>query len=399
MKVLVLNAGSSSLKFTLFNMLEESVLAKGVVERIGSDQPCLEYESSEKGKLEEEIAIRDHTEALSVVCEKLVNREHGALSSLSEVDAVGHRVVHGGEKIRDSVFVDEDVKQAIVDCSSLAPLHNPPNLNGIKACEKTFPGVPNVAVFDTAFHQTMPPSSYMYAVPTELYERDGIRKYGFHGTSHKYVSAAAADFLGEPLSELKLITCHLGNGCSVTAVDGGKVIDTSMGLTPLAGLMMGTRCGDIDPGVVLHLVEEGRSADEINNLLNKQSGLLGVAGIGSNDMRDILAARDEGNENARRAVEMYVHRLVLYIGAYNTILEGADAIVFTGGIGENSVPTRRLVLERLRSLGCYIDDQQNESYGEAVTLTTADSLLKAIVIPTNEELMIARETRRIKGDK
>ncbi len=398
MKILVLNAGSSSLKFNLFEADRENIAAKGIVERIGTD-PGIEIETAAGYSDERKIDIADHREALSVVCEELVHPEHGVLGSLEEVEAVGHRVVHGGEKVSDSVKVTEEVKNSIRECCQLAPLHNPPNLAGIEACEQVFPNVSNVAVFDTAFHQSMPASSYLYAIPNEYYEKYGIRKYGFHGTSHKYVAHTAAEYLGTSLDDLKLITCHLGNGCSVCAVDRGHVVDTSMGLTPLAGLVMGTRCGDIDPGVVLYFINQGYSVEEVDRILNKESGLFGLAGIGSNDMRDILAAESEGNQHAHAAVELFAHRLQLYIGAYNTLLENADAVVFTGGIGENSVPARKRVMQRLHPLGCYLDEQANEIMGEAVTLSTPESSLKAVVIPTNEELMIARDTRRIVSGK
>lgn len=396
MNVLVINAGSSSLKFTMFSMKGETIRAKGIVERIGLCEPCLRYERFDGQKLKEQEQITNHDEALRVVCEKLVDPKTGVLASLSEVEAIGHRVVHGGEKFHDSTVITQEVKNIIRDCATLAPLHNPPNLGGIEACERVFPGTPNVAVFDTAFHHSMPPSSYLYAIPYEFYEKYAIRKYGFHGTSHKFVAQATADFLGQPLTKLKLITCHLGNGASITAVERGKVLDTSMGMTPLNGLVMGTRCGDIDPAVVLYLVRQGMNADDIDKLLNKKSGLFGVAGIGSGDMRDIIAASEGGNEQAARALAMFVHRLVSYIGAYDTILDGADAVVFTGGIGENSAYIRERVISKLSCLGCFLDAEANgEFIGRAGVVSSAKSTLKALVLPTNEELMIARETARL----
>lgn len=394
-KILVLNAGSSSVKFTLFRMKKEKMLAKGVVERIGLKQPNLQYELQDGRVTEEDVHVTDHDDALRVICDKLVDEDMGVIDSLHDVEAIGHRVVHGAEKFSDSVVVCPEVKSAIRLCSGLAPLHNPPNLGCIEACERVFPETPNVAVFDTAFHQTMPNYAYLYAIPHKYYEEYGIRKYGFHGTSHKYVAQATAEYLDTPLDELKLITCHLGNGSSVAAIRRGKVLDTSMGMTPLMGLVMGTRCGDLDPGVLIHLLKKGMAADELDQVLNKKSGLRGVAAIGSGDMRDILQAIENDNSKAECAFNMFVHRLVHYIGAYYTLLEGADAVIFTGGIGENSIPARSRVVERLKTLGCNPDPEKQESRGETVTLSTPDSTLKAIVMPTNEELMIGRETLRL----
>ncbi len=394
MKVLVINAGSSSLKFQMYKMASEQVLAKGIVERIGLDRPVFKFEA-DGHKRGGECAVKNHDDALHLICDKLVDKEIGVLKSLTEVQAIGHRVVHGGEKMTDSARITAEIKNTIRDCFVLAPLHNPPNLGGIDACERAFPGTVNVAVFDTAFHQTMPPDSYLYAIPYEYYTKFGIRKYGFHGTSHKFVAQATADFLGRPLDKIKLITCHLGNGASVAAIDNGRVLDTSMGMTPLAGLVMGTRCGDIDPAVVLFLVKQGMSADQIDGLLNKKSGLLGVAGLNTSDMRDIITAVESGNEQARQALGMFVSRLVFYIGAYHTLLGGADAVVFTGGIGENSVYVRSLILARLGALGCTPDAVRNDVMGKPAVVSTAASTLQAVVMPTNEELMIARETVRV----
>lgn len=394
--VLVVNAGSSSLKFTMYSMRGEAIRAKGIVERIGLADPGLLYERFDGKKLKEKVAVKNHDEALRVICDKLVDPAVGVLANLGEVEAIGHRVVHGGEKFRDSVRITDEVKRIIREMATLAPLHNPPNLGGIEACERVFGDIPNVAVFDTAFHQSMLPSSYLYAIPYEYYEKYGVRKYGFHGTSHKFVAQATSAFLRKPMARLKLITCHLGNGCSIAAIDRGKVIDTSMGMTPLNGLVMGTRCGDIDPAVILYLVRQGMSADDIDKMLNKKSGLLGVAGIGSGDMRDIIAAAEGDNDQAKRALFMFFHRLVSYIGAYETILDGADAVVFTGGIGENSAYIRERVVSRLGCLGCFLDKEVNRSVvGRTAVISTAESILKAVVVPTNEELMIARETVRL----
>jgi len=394
--VLVVNAGSSSLKFTMFSMDHEKVLARGIVERIGLNEPFLKYERHDGNVFKEQALISTHDEALRLICNRLVDPETGVLKSLAEVEAIGHRVVHGGEEFHDSVAVTEAVKHTIRECSNLAPLHNPPNLGAIEACERVFRNVPNIAVFDTAFHHGMPPSSYLYAIPYDYYQKYGIRKYGFHGTSHKFVATAAANLIGKPLGELKLITAHLGNGASITAVERGNVLDTSMGMTPLNGLVMGTRCGDIDPAVVLYLARRGMTPDEIDKLLNKCSGLLGVSGIGSGDMRDNVAAAEAGNVQAQRAIRMFVHRLVSYIGSYFTILGGADAVVFTGGIGENSLTIREQVVERLACLGCHLDREKNrKAMGKAAIISTPESTLKAIVMPTNEELMIARETVRL----
>jgi len=394
-KVLVINAGSSSLKFQMYRMGAERMLAKGIVERIGLDKPLFKYEREDGVKQAGDALVANHDDALRLVCGKLVHPETGVVQNLSEVQAIGHRVVHGGEKMTDSVKITAEIKTAIRDCFSLAPLHNPPNLGAIEACERVFPGTPNVAVFDTAFHQTMAPEAYLYAIPYELYQKYGIRRYGFHGTSHKFVTQAAADYLGQPAAKIKLITCHLGNGSSVAAVKHGHVIDTSMGMTPLPGLIMGTRSGDLDPAVVLHLVKMGMSADQVDGLLNKKSGLLAMAGTGTGDMRDLVNAVANGSAQAKQALDMFVHRLVFYIGAYFALLDGADAIVFTGGIGENSIPARKAVIERLAGLGCIFNPAGNAVMGQAATLTTPKSKVKAIVIPTNEELMIARETVRV----
>jgi len=397
MKILVLNCGSSSLKYQLFDMADKSVMAKGLVQRIGIAGSNIVHRKGDDGpKVTINTEILDHKDGIRKVFDLLVSADNGVVKSLNEIEAVGHRVVHGGDKFANSVLLTEDVLQAVRDCIVFAPLHNPPNLGGIEACERVFPGVPNIAVFDTAFHHSMPPASYLYAIPYEYYEKYGVRKYGFHGTSHKFVAQATAKFLGKPLSDLKLITCHLGNGASIAAVERGKSIDTSMGMTPLNGLVMGTRCGDIDPAVVLYLVRQGMKADDIDKLLNKKSGLLGVAGIGSSDMRDIITAAEHGNDQAKRALWMFVHRLVSYIGSYHTILGGANAVVFTGGIGENSAYIRARVIAKLACIGCYLDDAVNhEVVARPAIVSTKESTLLAVVMPTNEELMIARETLRV----
>lgn len=399
MKVLVLNAGSSSMKFTLFEMSEtaEEWIAKGAVERIGLDAPTYKYETQTGCKKAEKAEhLQNHGDAMELVCSLLADPNCGVITDVSEVSAIGHRIVHGAEEFTQSQMIDDKVKEKIEACFPLAPLHNPPNLGGVLACEERFPGTPNVAVFDTAFHQTMPAYTYRYPVTDELYEKDRVRKYGFHGTSHRFVCQAAAEYLDKPLEDLKLITCHLGNGASIAAVDGGKVLDTSMGMTPLAGLMMGTRCGDIDPGVILHLIKTGYTVDEVDTMLNKKSGVLAMAGIGSSDMRDLNTAIEEGNEKAKQAMDMYVYRVAFYIGAYFTALGGADAVIFTGGVGEYSLPTRKWIVQRLDALGCHLDPQANEAaFGVQGTVSTPDSTLKALVLPTDEELMIARDTRDV----
>lgn len=391
MKVLVVNAGSSSMKFQVFAMGKEAVLAKGLVERLGTDKPKLIYKRHDGKNLETEPKIKDHVGALKSICDCLVDPKIGVLKSLSEIQAVGHRVVHGGEQATKPALVTPLVKEVIRDCFQLAPLHNPANLSGIEACEKIFEGVPNIAVFDTAFHQSMPPESYLYAIPYELYTKYSIRRYGFHGTSHNFVAKAAGTMLGMPYERLKLITCHLGNGCSIAAIDHGVVIDTSMGMTPLEGLMMGTRSGDIDPAIVLRLMELGKTPKEIDTMLNKESGLLGVAGIGSSDMRDIIAAEMKGDQQALRARRMFTRRVVKYIGAYYALLGGADAIIFCGGVGEWSTYARRKIVSKLNGLGIELDAKVNEECaGVKDVISSPRSACKVLVIPTDEELMIAR---------
>ena len=398
MKVLVLNAGSSSLKFTLFDMEggKNSVLANGQAERLGLENPKITYKRHDGYKSEETPAITNHAEALQVICRKLVEGEGAVLKSLSEVSAIGHRVLHGGEKITKPVLIDENAKAIIRECFPLGPLHNPANLTGIEACEKEFPGVPNVGVFDTEFHQTMPPEAYLYAIPMEFYKKHAIRKYGVHGTSHNFVSHATAEFLGTKYDETSLITCHLGNGCSMAAVKNGKCIDTTMGLTPLEGLVMGTRSGDLDPAVVVNMMHLGMSADEIDRTLNKKSGLLGVAGIGSGDMRDIEKAASEGNKDCQLALKMFIRRVAKYIGSYYVLLGKTDAIVFTGGVGEHSSSMRQQIINAVAALGVKLDDTANKDcFGKKGLISSADSSVKVVVMPTNEELMIALETVRI----
>ena len=391
MKVLVLNAGSSSMKFTMFAMTNEKVLAKGIVERLGSDSPNLIYSRHDGLKKEFSPPVKDHNDALKSICDILVDKEAGVIKKLSEVQAIGHRVVHGGERFTKPAIVNTNVKEAIKDCFALAPLHNPPNLSGITACEKIFEGTPNIAVFDTAFHQSMPPEAYLYAVPYDLYTKYSIRRYGFHGTSHHFVAIATGKYLNKPYDHMKLITCHLGNGCSMAAISNGDVLDTTMGMTPLEGLVMGTRCGDIDPAIVLRLIELGQGRNEIDNTLNKQSGLLGVAGIGSSDMRDIIAAERKGDQQALRARRMFTRRVVKYIGSYYALLGGADAIVFTGGVGEWSDYVRWKILKNLDCLGITVDRKKNEeTLGKKGIISTPDSKTTVVVMPTNEELMIAQ---------
>ena len=392
MKVLVLNCGSSSLKYQLINMDNEEILAKGLAERIGIENGLVKHEVTGKQKVIINENMDTHKDAIRIVINALVDVKHGAIKSMDEIVAVGHRVVHGGEKFTSSVIIDDEVKATLEECSELAPLHNPPNLMGIEACEEILPNVPMVGVFDTAFHQTMPKSAYIYALPYELYEKYKIRKYGFHGTSHKYVVNKAATVLGKPLEDLKIVTCHLGNGASLAAIKHGKSIDTSMGFTPLEGLTMGTRCGDIDPAITTFIMEKvSLDTTGLNNLMNKKSGILGISGV-SNDFRDVEEAADNGNERAQLALDLFYNRVKKYIGAYAAIMGGIDAVVFTAGLGENSPETREAVCEGLEFLGIKIDNVKNKVRGKQTVVTTDDSKVKVILIPTNEELMIARDT-------
>lgn len=392
MEILVINCGSSSLKFQLINSENENVLAKGLCERIGIDGSAITYESIHCEKNTKEIDMPTHNEAISAVISALTDKEAGVITDMSEVKAVGHRVVHGGEFFSKSALVTEEVLEKIEQCNYLAPLHNPANIIGIKACMKIMKDTPNVVVFDTAFHQTMPEEAFLYALPREYYDKYKIRRYGFHGTSHSYVSKRAAEILGKPYEELKTIVCHLGNGASICAVDGGKSVDTSMGLTPLAGVIMGTRSGDIDPGIIEVIANRtNKDISEITNILNKKSGIAGLSGV-SSDFRDITKAIEEGNEKAKSALAAYIHNVVKFVGSYVAVMNGVDVIAFTAGVGENNEYVRKAVCEHLGYLGITIDDEANEKRGEEIMISTPDSKVKVYVIPTNEELAIARET-------
>ena len=399
MNVLVINAGSSSLKYQLLNPASGELLAKGLCERIGIDgrftyKPQLPGKETVK---EAEIPMPTHNEAIQAVLNALVDEKNGVIGSMKEIDAVGHRVVHGGEKFAKSVVITDEVMQAIEECNPLAPLHNPANIIGIKACQELMPGVPMVAVFDTAFHQTMPPVAYTYAIPYEYYEKDKVRRYGFHGTSHKYVSQRAADMLGKPIEQLKLITCHLGNGSSVTAVDGGKSVDTSMGFTPLAGLPMGTRSGDIDAGILEYLMGKyGMDIKEMLTILNKKSGVQGVSGV-SSDFRDLEEAFEKGNERAGLAVDMFNYGVKKLIGAYAAAMGGVDAIIFTAGVGENSASQRMDIASGLEFMGVKMDEDANKVRGEERVISAPDSKVTVLLIPTNEELMITMDTAALVG--
>ena len=393
MKVLVINCGSSSLKYQLIDMVNEEALAQGLVERIGIEGSVLTQKVEGKDKYIVKEQMKDHKDAIRLVLAALVDENNGVIKSMDEISAVGHRVVHGGEKYKESVVINDEVKANIEECFKLAPLHNPANMIGIKACEELMPNTPMVAVFDTAFHGTMPEDAYLYALPYELYEKDGIRKYGFHGTSHKYVSQTCAEVMGRDIKDLKIITCHLGNGASLCAVKNGVSVDTSMGFTPLEGLAMGTRCGNIDPAIVTFLMkEEGLSVDEVNDLLNKKSGVLGISGI-SSDFRDIEdAAFNKGNRRAQLALRIFEYKIRTTIGAYAAAMGGVDAIVFTAGVGENGPETREKCLEGLEFLGVEIDKEANNVRGKIREISKAGCNVKAFVIPTNEELVIARDT-------
>ena len=391
MNVLVINCGSSSLKYQLIDSQTEAVLAKGLCERIGIDGRLV-YEKAGCDKEVTEAAMPTHKQAIQLVLDALVNPATGAIADLSAIDAVGHRVVHGGEKFATSTVLTEEVINVIEECNDLAPLHNPANLIGIRACQELMPNVPMVAVFDTAFHQTMPEVAYMYGLPYEYYEKYSVRRYGFHGTSHSYVSKRAADILGKDYSELKTIVCHLGNGASICAVNGGKSVDTSMGLTPLEGLIMGTRSGDVDPSILDFIAQkENLTLSEVMNVLNKKSGVEGVSGV-SSDFRDLAAAAAEGNKRAALAIDAFAYRVVKYIGAYVAAMNGVDAICFTAGLGENDAATRAKIVANLSYLGIAIDEEANNTRGKEIVISTADSKVKVLTIPTNEELAICRET-------
>ena len=395
--ILVLNCGSSSLKYQLFDMEGETILAKGLVERIGIEGSRIKHSSEGIGETTRESEIPDHTFAIKIVLDLLTSEDFGVLRSLEELAAVGHRVVHAGEKYAKSVIADESVIEAIKECIVLAPLHNPANLAGINAIEQNLPGLPNIAVFDTAFHQTMPPEAYLYGIPYRYYEEDKIRRYSFHGTSHWFVTDRAVELLGKPAAELKLITCHLGNGSSLTAVDGGRSVDASMGLGTSPGVLMGTRCGDIDGAVALFLVDKEGGTKRASDILNKESGLLGVSGI-SSDLRDVEAEAERGNERAILALKMLTRSVKKHIAAYAAAMGGVDAIIFTAGIGENSAIAREGSLEGLEFMGVKLDAEKNKTVrGKEEIISAPDSPVKVMVIPTNEELMIARDTLKLIG--
>ncbi len=395
MIILVINAGSSSVKYTCFDLgTANKVLAGGLIERIGLEGTAMKYTNDKGDVIKKEVPVKDAQEAVKLISECLVDSTYGVLKSLDEVKAIGHRVVHGGESITDPVIIDDKVKKVIKDCFAIAPLHNPPNLIGIEACEAVFPGVPHVGVFDTAFHSTMPPQAFLYGLPYELYTESNIRRYGFHGTSHANVSRKAAALLGKQPADSKVIVCHLGNGASISAVSGGQCQDTSMGLTPLEGLLMGTRCGDMDPAIVFTLMKmKNLNVDEIDNFVNKKSGMLGLAGIGSSDFRDIETAAAEGNQQCQQALDVYAYRIKKYIGSYMAAMGGADCVVFTAGVGENSDTVRSLVLKGMEGLGLVLDSAKNSGpERDARFINAADSKVKIAVIPTDEEREIADQT-------
>ncbi|WP_029321820.1 acetate/propionate family kinase [Butyrivibrio sp. AE3004] len=395
MKILVINCGSSSLKFQLIDSETEKVIGKGLCERIGIDGR-ISFTPGDGDKITKDTAIPDHNRAIELVIEALTDADSGVIGSLEEIGAVGHRIVHGGEKFTKSVVIDEEVIKAIEEVSDLAPLHNPANLIGIRACQKVMPNVPMVAVFDTAFHQTMPQEAYLYGIPYSLYEKYKIRRYGFHGTSHSYVSKRAAEMLGKDYSELKTIVCHLGNGASVSAVKNGKCVDTSMGLTPLEGLIMGTRSGDIDPSVVEFIMKkENCDASEAENILNKKSGVYGLSGDVSSDFRDLEDGYNAGDEGCIRAINTFCYRVSKYIGAYAAAMDGVDCVCFTAGVGENGPLVRNIICERLGFLGIKLDKEANEVHGKEKVVSTEDSTVKVLVVPTNEELAIARDTNEL----
>ena len=395
MKVLVINAGSSSLKYQLIDMDNRNVLAKGLCERIGIEGSNLQHTCVIKGldKIKIEKPMKDHGDAIQMVIDALVNGEYGAILSMTEIGAVGHRVVHGAENFTDSTIITESVLKELESCTPLAPLHNPPNIIGINACRKVMPDTPMVAVFDTAFHQTMPAKAFMYALPYDYYEKDRIRKYGFHGTSHKYVSREAVKVLGKPAEDLKIVTCHLGNGSSISAVDGGKCVDTSMGFTPLDGVPMGTRTGSMDPAVMTYLMNKGMTSKEIDNLVNKESGVAGISGV-SSDFRDLSAAAKGGNKRAELALAMFSYQVKKYIGSYAAAMGGLDAVVFTAGVGENDAAMRKEIVSGLEFMGIKINDEKNSTRG-TVDISADDASVKTLVIPTDEEMMIAIDTERL----
>ena len=395
MKVLVINCGSSSLKYQVLDMTTETLLAKGLVERIGMAGSVITHEKIGMEKIKTEVPMKDHKDAIEQVLDAIQDPTHGVVKSMTEIGAIGHRVVHAGEKYSKSILITPDVIKGLEECIELAPLHNPPNLLGIAACKELMPKTPQIAVFDTAFHQTMPPESYIYALPYEYYTKYGIRRYGFHGTSHRYVSQRAADMLNVNIQDLKIITCHLGNGASVSAIKRGKCIDTSMGFTPLEGLVMGTRSGDIDPAIVSFIKKKENLPDgRANEILNKESGVLGISGV-SSDFRDLEIAVADGNERAALALKVFAHKVRFYIGAYIAEMNGVDVIVFTAGVGENDISMRDVICNELGNLGIKLDLVKNKVRGKETIISTDDSKVKVLLIPTNEELMIARDTYNI----
>lgn len=396
MKILVLNCGSSSVKYQLIDTATQIAMAKGLVSRIGMADSVLTHKPWDRPEIKVSAEILDHIAAIEYVVSMLLSPNHGVIKDKKEIEAVGHRVVHGGEEFKDSVLITPELMSHLRALIELAPLHNPHNIRGINACQKTLPGIPQVAVFDTAFHCNMPPHAYIYGIPYLFYKRYGIRRYGFHGTSHKFVSDRAAAMLGKPLTDLKLITCHLGNGASISAVDGGVSIDTSMGFTPLEGLLMGTRCGDMDPAIILHIMaREELSLHEGNTMLNKHSGLAGISGV-SSDMREIIEAANKGNENSKLALEVYCYRLKKYIGSYIAALGGAHAVVFTAGVGENSAPVRALTCKGMEFFGISINEEKNKAaVSKEMDISSDGAKVRTLVVPTNEELVIAVDTQRL----
>lgn len=396
MNVLVINCGSSSLKYQLINSDSETVLAKGLCERIGIDGSAITHQREGEGKVKTEVVMKNHTDAVNFVIEKLTDAEVGVIKSLDEIDAVGHRMVHGGEEFAGSCIITDEVIKVVESCNDLAPLHNPANLIGIAACKEVMPKVPMVGVFDTAFHQTMPKKAYLYGIPHEYYDNYKVRRYGFHGTSHDFVSNRAAQILGKDRKDLKIIVCHLGNGASITAVKNGESVDTSMGLTPLEGLIMGTRSGDLDPAIVTFIAEkEGITAAEVIDICNKKSGVLGLSGGFSSDFRDLALAAADGNEMAKTALDAYAYRVGKYIGAYTAAMNGVDVICFTAGAGENNAEVRALIGQYIGFLGTNIDPEKNKVRGEEIILSDEGSKVVTMVVPTDEEMAIARETVRL----
>ena len=399
MKILVLNCGSSSVKYKLIDSASEKVLAEGGVEKIGLPDSFIKFKRPDGSKGVIEISMPDAKAAVKVVLDVLTDPKEGVIKSFDEIQAVGHRVVHGMEKFNKSVLITPEVIEKVKECYAVAPLHNPANITGIEAVTELMPDVPQVGVFDTAFHQTMPPKAYMYALPYETYDKFGVRRYGFHGTSHRYVSRRACEFLGLDYDKQRIITCHIGNGASITAIEDGKSVDTSMGLTPTEGLMMGTRVGDVDPGALVYIMQQyNLDADGLQKMIQKESGVLGVTEL-SSDMRDIEDAIANGNERAKLAMDMYEYRILKYIGAYAAVLGGVDVIVFTGGVGENQISTREVICKKLAFMGVTFDAEANKSRGKEIEISGKDSKVHVVVIPTDEELMIARDTAKIVGEK